>query len=87
VFGWSVYAAATAAATPYGVLAAVRGRQSVTLVARLGDAVLALVAVAVAVGVGWATSTIPYALGAFALAGGLVIRQTMVSDIARGRVP
>ena len=87
VFGWSVYAAATAAATPYGVLAAVRGRQSVTLVARLGDAALALVAVAVAVGVGWATSTIPYALGVFALAGGLVIRQTMVSDIARGRVP
>jgi len=87
VLGWAVYAAATAAATPYGVLAAVRGRQSVTLIARVADSVLALGGVAVAVSVGWSPSTIPFVMALFALAGGVAIRQTLVADLTRGRIP
>ena len=87
VLGWAVYAAATAAATPYGVLAAVRGRQSVTLVARVADSVFALGGVAVAVSVGWSPSTIPFVMALFALAGGVAIRQTLVADLTRGRIP
>jgi hypothetical protein len=78
VLGWSVYAAATAAAIPYGVLAAVRGRQAATFVVRLVDSALALAGVAIVVAVAsppWSTSAIPYVMGLFALAGGVGIRQ------------
>jgi O-antigen/teichoic acid export membrane protein len=89
VLGWSVYAAATAAATPYGVLAAVRGRQAATLVVRLVDSVLALVGVALVVSLAsapWSTSAIPYVMGLFALGGGIGIRQLIVADVAAQRV-
>ncbi len=89
VLGWSVYAAATAAATPYGVLAAVRGRQGATLLVRVVDSVLSLVGVAVVVTVAttpWSTSAIPYVMGLFALGGGIGIRQLIVADVAVERV-
>ncbi len=79
VLGWSVYAAATAAATPYGVLAAVRGRQGATLVVRVADSVLSLAGVAVVVSVPWSTSAIPYVMGLFAFSGGICIRQLIVA--------
>jgi O-antigen/teichoic acid export membrane protein len=86
VLGWSVYAAATAAATPYGVLAAVRGRQAATLVVRVIDSVLSLAGVAVVVSVDWSASAIPYVMGVFALCGGIGIRQLLVADVAAERV-
>ncbi len=86
VLGWSVYAAATAAATPYGVLAAVRGRQGATLLVRVADSVLSLAGVFVVVSVPWSTSAIPYVMGLFALLGGVGIRQLIVADVATARV-
>ncbi len=86
VFGWSVYAAATAAATPYGVLAAVRGRQGATLVARVGDSVLSLVGVGLAMAIGWSEVSVPFVLGVFAFLGGIAIRQLLVADVAARRV-
>ena len=86
VFGWAVYAAATAAATPYGVLAAVRGRQAATFLVRLGDSVCSLAGVAIAMSIGWHENVVPYVLGLFALLGGLGIRQLIASDVRAGRV-
>ncbi len=86
VLGWSVYAAATAAATPYGVLAAVRGRQGATLLVRVLDSVLSLIGVAVVVAAPWSTSAIPYVMGLFAFCGGIGIRQLIVADLAAKRV-
>ena len=86
VFGWSVYAAATAAATPYGVLAAVRGRQGATLLARVGDSVLSLTGVGVAMAIGWSEVSVPFVLGLFAFLGGIAIRQLLVADVAARRV-
>lgn len=86
VFGWSVFAAATAAATPYGVLAAVRGRQGATLMVRLADAVCSLVGVAVAMQLAWSGRTVPYVLAASALLGGLGIRMLIVADMKAHRV-
>lgn len=86
VFGWAVYAAATAAATPYGVLAAVRGRQAATFLVRLADSVCSLIGVAIVMSIGWSATTVPYVLGVFALLGGLGIRQLIVADVRSRRV-
>ena len=86
VLGWSVYAAATAAATPYGVLAAVRGRQGATLAVRVIDSVLSLAGVAVVVAVPWSTSSIPYVMGLFAFLGGIAIRRLIAAEAAAGGV-
>lgn len=85
VFGWAVYSAAIAAATPYGVLAAVRGRQSATFAVRLADAVCSLAAVAVLLAVGWSETLVPYALGVVAVLGGFAVRHLIVADIRADR--
>lgn len=87
VFGWSVYAAAGAAATPYGVLAAVRGRQGVAFAVRLAEAVAAVGGVALAMAVGWSAVTVPYVLAMFSLLGGLGLRRLIVTDVAARRMP
>ena len=87
VFGWAVLAAATAAATPYGVLAAVRGRQGATLLVRLTDAVCSLVGVAIAMQLDWSETSVPYVLAASAFLGGIGIRVLIVADMKAKRVP
>ncbi len=79
VFGWSVYAAATAVIMPYGSLAAVRGRQAAVMGTRVIEAVvslasLALVLLAVGVDVWWA----PYAMAVGSAAMGIAIRQMIL---------
>jgi O-antigen/teichoic acid export membrane protein len=86
VFGWAVLAAATAAATPYGVLAAVRGRQGATLLVRLTDAVCSLVGVAIAMQLDWSETSVPYVLAASAFLGGIGIRVLIVADMKAKRV-
>jgi hypothetical protein len=86
VLGWSVLAAATAAATPYGVLAAVRGRQGATLLVRLADAVCSLIGIAIAMQLDWSGRTVPYVLATSALLGGLGIRMLIVADMKAKRV-
>lgn len=79
--GWSAYSAAVAASTPYGMLAAVRARLSVTLLVRLGEAVVGIVGVAVTLAWGWSASTIPMVMAVAALGAAVGVRVQLV----RGR--
>jgi O-antigen/teichoic acid export membrane protein len=75
VFGWAVYAAATAAVTPYGTLAALQGRQGRVMLMRLVEPVIGLAVLALVLGVAGGSATLtPYVLGLGALASGLGIR-------------
>ncbi len=87
VFGWSVFAAAGAAATPYGVLAAVRGRQGAAFTVRLAEAGAAVGGVALVMVAGWSAATVPYVLALFSLLGGLGLRRLIVTDVAARRMP
>lgn len=78
VIGWVAFAASVAAVTPYGSLAAVRGRQAAVLFWRIGDSVVSLVGVAVAVVIGQSAQWVPIVLAVGSLLGGLAIRQLVL---------
>ena len=83
VFGWSVYAAATAVIMPYGSLAAVRGRQAAVMGTRVVEAVVSLVSLVLVLGVvGAEVWWAPYAMAVGSLAMGLVIRQMILVPTA-----
>lgn len=74
VAGWIAYAASVAAVTPYGALAAVRGRQMSVFLIRFADSVFSLGLAAVFLGLGADIHAVPIALTVGSLAGGLAIR-------------
>lgn len=82
VVGWVAFAASVAAVTPYGSLAAVRGRQAAVLAWRVADSVTSLVAVAVVVAVDGSAQWVPLTLAVGSLLGGLAIRE----GVLRGEV-
>ena len=74
VLGWAVYAAASAAVTPYGSLAAVRGRQLRVLQVRAAESALSVIAVVLALASGASAQWVPFALAVAAVASGITLR-------------
>ncbi len=78
VAGWAGFAAATAASTPYGQLAAVRGGHVGVLVVRTAESALALGVVVALLAGGMPVVGVPWVLAAASLSGGLVMRWLVV---------
>ncbi len=74
VVGWVAYSASVAAVTPYGALAAVRGRQAAVLGLRVADSLLSLLLAALLLVGGASVALTPLALAVGSLLGGLAIR-------------
>lgn len=86
--GWLLYAAAVAATTPYGALAAAGGRQSLVFGIRLGDTGLSVALAAAALAAGAPPSWTPVLLAAGALTGGAALRFGPLRLLVRAeRVP
>ncbi len=85
VLGWAAYAAATAAVTPYGSLAAVRGRQAGVLAIRAGESLVSIALVLILVLSGGSVFLVPLALAVASGASGLAMR-VLLHD-ARGGPP
>jgi hypothetical protein len=86
VVGWIAYAASVAAVTPYGALAAVRGKQAGVLGLRLADSVmsLSLAGAFVAFAAGYTFVPVLMAVGSLLggpLIRGLLIRPMLISEI------
>jgi len=79
VVGWLAYAASVAAVTPYGALAAVRGKQATVLALRVTDSVLSLTGAILVVLLGGPVSLVPFVLTLGSLLGGLAIRWLVLS--------
>jgi O-antigen/teichoic acid export membrane protein len=79
VVGWLAYAASVAAVTPYGALAAVRGKQATVLALRVTDSVLSLTGAILLVLLGGPVSLVPFVLTLGSLLGGLAIRWLVLS--------
>ncbi len=85
VAGWGLYAIAIAAATPYGALAAARGRQRAVLAVRgaeVGLSLLAVLAVLQWSGVIW---LVPAVLGVVTLISAVITRMWILAPLARTR--
>lgn len=78
VAGWVMYAASVAAVTPYGQLAAVRGRQLAVLGLRVADSVVSFVLVLVVLLFDRSVAWVPVALSVGSICGGLAIRQIVL---------
>ena len=78
VFGWSAYAAATAAVTPYGSLAAVRGRQAAVLAIRACESVLSVVCALMVVVLDGSVVVVPFALAVVSGCSGLAMRVLLL---------
>lgn len=85
VAGWLAYAGATAAATPYGTLAAVRAGSLRVFLIRLADTVAALAAGLGILGAGGSYALVPLAAAAVALGGGIALRQFLLVPLAASR--
>lgn len=83
VLGWSAYAAATAAVTPYGSLAAVRGRQAAVLGIRAGESVLSILIVLTMVMVlDRSVFLVPFVLAIVSGMSGLAMRMLLLEKDA-----
>jgi len=78
VAGWLTYTAAVSAATPYGVLAAVRSNPSRIFLIRSADTVVSLGAVVLVVHLTANAALAPLAAAFGAALGGLAIRQILL---------
>ena len=79
VFGWALYAAGTAASTPYSSMAAVVGRQSRVLALRLVEPTVALLLLAGMLATGLlGPSWAPYAVAIGGFVGALTVRQLVL---------
>lgn len=81
VIGWLAYAASVAAVTPYGVLAAVRGKQALLFGIRLADSILSLSLVMLLLSFGYSFVLAPLLLVSGSLAGGLAIRRFLLRPL------
>lgn len=96
VVAWMAYSASVAAVTPYGALAAVRGRQKSVFLIRFADSAFSLGLAALFLALGADIWAVPIALTIGSLAGGLAIRWFVLSrtsiqsedtpDIGRARL-
>jgi len=75
---WAGYFASVAVATPYGSLAAVRGKQRTVPLVRVGDSLLALALAAGWLAAGGSVDWVPALLTLGSVAGGVVLRQLLV---------
>jgi O-antigen/teichoic acid export membrane protein len=82
VFGWSAYAAATAAVTPYGSLAAVRGHQAAVLGIRAGESLLSILVVLVVVLLDGSVFAVPFVLAVVSGFSGLAMRVLLLETDA-----
>lgn len=80
VAGWSTFAAATAAITPYGVLAAVRVPQAKVFVIRVVETLVSIGVVWTVLASGAEGWTIPVVLGACSALAGWAIRASIVAE-------
>jgi hypothetical protein len=80
VAGWSAFAAATAAVTPYGVLAAVRVGQAKVFAIRAAETVASIGAVTMVLASGAGGWTIPVVLGLCSAVAGWAIRTAIVAE-------
>ncbi len=80
VAGWSAFAAATAAITPYGVLAAVRVPQAKVFAIRVVETVVSIGLVWMVLASGAEGWTIPVVLGACSALAGWAIRASIVAE-------
>lgn len=83
VAGWSAFAAATAAVTPYGVLAAVRVPQARVFAIRAVETVVSIITVWAVLASGADGWTIPVVLGACSAIAGWAIRAAIVAEDSR----
>jgi O-antigen/teichoic acid export membrane protein len=86
VLGWIVYATSVAAVTPYGALAAVRGKQAGVLGLRLADSVISLLLVGAFVALTGGFALVPLLMAIGSVLGGplirgLLIRPLLISEI------
>lgn len=79
VIAWLAYGMSVAIVTPYGALGAVGGRQIAVFLIRLSDTVLAVPAAVVMIALGAQPSTLPFALAAASMLGGLGLRWLVSS--------
>lgn len=86
VIAWLAYGMSVAIVTPYGALGAVGGRQIAVFVIRLSDTVLAILAAIVLLALGAEPSTLPFALAAASILGGVGLRW-LVSSTGRSEDP
>lgn len=86
VIAWLAYGMSVAIVTPYGALGAVGGRQIAVFVIRLSDTVLAILAAIVLLALGAEPSTLPFALAAASMLGGVGLRW-LVSSTGRSEDP
>ena len=82
VFGWAMYAASVAAVTPYGALAAVRGRQVAVFIVRALESVACVAAVGIVIAAGATIFVAPLVITAVSLVSGAVMRLGLLSDRA-----
>jgi O-antigen/teichoic acid export membrane protein len=82
VAGWAAYAAASAAVTPYGSLAAVRGQQRTVLAVRAAESLVSIAAVVVLLVADADVMVIPAVLAVVAAASGAALRVPVL-----GRMP
>lgn len=83
VLGWLAYTASVSAVTPYGALAAVRGRQALVFAIRASDSALSAVGVAMLLMLGGALEFVPLVLAGGSVLGGLAIRMLLLVPEAR----
>ena len=74
IIGWIAYSATVAIVTPYGALAAVRGRQAAVLGYRVADSVFSLAAAVLLLVLGGPVALIPIVIASGSLIGGFAIR-------------
>lgn len=83
VTGWLAYAAAVGGSTPYGQLAAVRGRPRPVFVIRLADTTLALVLSAVIIDATEDFGWVPWACAVATVLGGVAMRGLLLAPLVR----
>ncbi|WP_326967262.1 hypothetical protein [Arthrobacter sp. CG_A4] len=86
VLGWIVYATSVAAVTPYGALAAVRGKQAGVLGIRLTDSAVSLLLVGTFVTLTGGFILAPVLMAIGSLLGGPLIRRRLIRPLLRSEV-
>lgn len=84
VFGWAVYAAASATIQPFASLAAARGRQRAVFGIRVLDSGLGIVVLVIGLGLGLPVLTTPFALAIGLVCGGILIRTLVLRPMTMG---
>jgi hypothetical protein len=80
VLGWAAYAAATAAVTPYGSLAAVRGQQAGVLGIRVCESLVSITVVLVLVVLDGSVFLVPFVLAIGSAVSGFAMRRLLVDE-------